>query len=149
MPVADSGLRKVVQQHLKKSNGWLWTPIETAGTHQGVPDSFWAHDESRTCGWVEHKATEGWMVKIRPLQVAWIERHAHVGVHCTIMVRAKGVGSSGGRGDSLWVLAGIFARDLVDHGLNNMPRRSILGYWAGPPAEWNWRAIQQILTHAQ
>jgi hypothetical protein len=145
--VADNGLRRIVQQHLKKPD-WLWTPIETGVTQAGVPDSFWAHEDTRTSGWIEHKSTNGWAVEVRPHQVGWVERHVRAGVHCTFMIRAGGVGSTRERGDSLWVVAGWAVRELAANGLGDLPKKAILGFWAGPPAEWNWRVVQQILTHS-
>jgi hypothetical protein len=145
---ADDGLRKIVQQHLPKTNGWLWTPIETGTTHAGVPDSFWTNEETKTCGWVEHKATNGWAVEVRPHQVTWMEKHIHAGVHCVFMIRAKGKGSSEGYGDSLWMVTGSAARLLAEGGLGELPQSAILGYWPGEPSAWNWRIVKRILTHA-
>jgi hypothetical protein len=147
MGIADDGLRKIVQHHMPKATGWLWTPIETGATHAGVPDSFWAHEETKTHGWVEHKATGGWAVTVRPHQVAWMELYARAGVHCVFMIRAHGAGSAEGQGDALWVVAGSAARQLAEGGLENLPRPLVLGYWPGPPAEWDWRIVKRILTH--
>lgn len=146
MTIADGGLRRVVQNHLAKENGWLWTPVETGTTHQGVPDSFWSHEASRTNGWVEHKATNGWAVTILPHQISWIERHVRAGVHCLIFVRAQGVGSSKGKKDSLWIIHGLCVRELSLQGLNGISKAGILGCWVGKPATWDWKAVQEILT---
>jgi len=147
--IADAGLRKVVQHHLHKSQGWLWTPVETAGTRQGVPDTHWAHIPSFTSGWVEHKATHGWAVTVRPHQIAWIDLHMRAGVHCLIMVRAMGVGSSHDRGDSLWVIDGAAIKALAEKGLNGIPGLAVLGRWCGELHEWNWPAVQQLMTGRQ
>lgn len=146
MGVADSGLRGIVQKHLPKARGWLWTPVETGGTHQGIPDSFWAHEPTLTHGWIEHKATKGWVVSVRPHQINWMEHHVRAGVKCHILVRARGAGSSGNHDDSLWAIDGAFIRPLSMIGLGMLPKESILGFWAGPPADWNWRKLQEILT---
>jgi hypothetical protein len=35
---------------------------------------------------------------------------------------------------------------LAEGGLSDLPSEAVLGYWRGPPADWNWRALLQILT---
>jgi hypothetical protein len=146
MPRADSGLRHAVQAYLPKPQ-WLWTPIETGATHQGVPDSFWAHEPTRTHGWIEHKATNGWSVNVRPHQISWLERHVRAGVRCHLLVRASGAGSANHRGDALWVVRGSAVRSLAEAGLNGLPGDAVLGRWYGGPRDWNWTALQGILTH--
>jgi len=146
MTIADAGLRRIVQDHLHKSKGWLWNPIETGATHQGVPDSFWAHEPTQTSGWIEHKMTNGWAVTIRPHQVAWFETHRRAGVHCLFLIRARGVGSSNRSGDSLWAVSGDAARDLAQGGLNELPASALLGRWVGSPKDWNWANVMAILT---
>ena len=146
MTIADGGLRGVVQKHLHKSVGWLWTPVETGATRQGVPDTFWGHIPSGTSGWIEHKATSGWAVTVRPHQIAWIDLHMRAGVHCLIMVRASGAGSSRSHGDSLWVLPGDAIKLLAEKGLNELPGSMVLGRWCGDPYKWNWANVQGLLT---
>jgi hypothetical protein len=133
----------VVQTYLRKTDGWLWTPVETGATHAGVPDSFWAHTPTQTCGWIEHKATNGWAVTVRPHQLAWIGHHTAAGVNCLFLVRAGGAGSAKKQGDSLWAVAGSHARALAENGLDNVP---VLGRWYGAPADWDWRAIRATIT---
>jgi hypothetical protein len=144
MTVADKGLRGIVQRNLPKASGWLWTPIETM-THAGVPDSFWAHQPTGLSGWVEHKATGGWAVSVRPHQIAWMERHAHAGVRCCFLIRASGAGSASGKGDALWAVAGAYARVLNEQGLGELPPEALLGVWTGQPTRWNWPEIQSLL----
>jgi len=146
MTIADAGLRRIVQDNLSKGDGWLWTAVETGGTHAGVPDSFWAHEPTQTSGWVEHKATSGWAVTMRPHQIAWMERHARAGVRCHILVRAMGSGSAKKKGDSLWVIDGAAARHLAGVGLGDLPDGAVLGYWAGGPSDWDWGLVRKILT---
>ena len=146
MSIADNGLRRVVQTYLPKSKGWLWTPLETGATQAGVPDSFYAHLHTRINGWVEHKATGGWAVGVRPHQVAWIERHLQAGVSCTVLVRAGGIGSTRSAGDALWAIAGSGVRLLSEYGLRDLPSHTVLGQWVGDPHDWDWAAVAQILT---
>jgi hypothetical protein len=146
MTIADAGLRRTVQVHLPKSKGWLWTPIETGATHAGVPDSFWAHEPSQTSGWIEHKATGGWAVAVRPHQIAWMERHVRAGVHCVVLIRAGGLGSSNREGDALWAVAGHSIRLLNEMGLQKLPEDAVLGRWNGYPDQWDWYRLEQILT---
>jgi len=145
--VADGGLRAEVQRWLRKPD-WMWTPIETGGTHSGVPDSYWTHPASRTSGWVEHKATDGWAVEVRPHQAGWIGRHVRAGVRVHIAVRARGVGSSGGAGDSLWLIRGSAVSELQELGLERLPSWAVLGVWRGPPREWAWAEIAAELTRS-
>lgn|SRR5262245_3353961 len=149
MNKADMGLRRIVQNYLPKSQGWLWTPIETGATQAGVPDSFWAHEPSRTHGWIEHKATAGWAVTVRPHQVAWMELHAAAGVPCVFLIRAGGTAASKGHGDSLWAVQGAAARFLSEVGLGDLPGSAILGYWPGGPPQWNWQRLAKLLTNGQ
>lgn len=146
MPIADAGLRRLVQDHLSKADGWLWTAVETGATHAGVPDSFWAHEPSQRCGWVEHKATQGWAVTIRPHQIAWMERHQRAGVRCHMLIRAMGKGSAKQKGDSLWIIGGAAVRMLAERNLGDLPSAAIMGYWSGEPHKWDWAAVARILT---
>jgi len=144
MGVADGGLRKTFKDHLPKPD-WRWTPIETRGTHNGVPDSFYLHRPSSSHGWLECKITTGWAVKFEPMQIAWLMLHSDGGVPCWIAVRASGVGSGGGSGDSLWLLHGLAAETLSKDGLRCDPSL-VHGVWFGKPAEWNWKQVTTLLT---
>lgn len=143
MAKIDGGLRKEFQKHLPRSRGFQWTVVETGGTHNGVPDTYWAH-ESGVQGWVECKKTDGWAVDVRPHQVGWLVSHARLGVPVTVAVRASGVGSSEGRGDSLWLVHGSAAELLQDVGLR-LDRPAVLGRWLGPPRSWDWNEIGRLL----
>lgn len=143
MRKADDGLRKLIHDKLPRSAGFVWTPIETGGTIAGVPDSFWAH-ESLKSGWLESKATDGWAVDVRPHQVSWVRSNIAMGVHVLIAVRAKGKGSSDGRGDSLWVIRGSAIVDLQDYGLK-LPESAVLGRWYGGPRSWDMERVKGLL----
>jgi hypothetical protein len=142
---ADDGLRKLLHTHLPRSAGFLWTAVETGGTHNGVPDSHWVNANTRSSGWIESKATDGWAVEVRPHQVSWIVPRVAAGERVTIAIRAKGKGSADGRGDSLWLVRGSAVKELQELGLK-LPGWAILGIWYGPPKEWDWAAVSAIIT---
>lgn len=141
MGKADGGLRKELQKGLPKPE-WLWTPIETGGTHGGVPDSYFVNRMNKIDGWVECKATDGWAVKFESHQVQWLMLRAAAGVLCRVAVRGRGVGSGGGRGDSLWIYRGQHA-ELLDIGDLRTVEPLYVGY--GSPREWDWVAIREAL----
>ncbi len=145
MSKADGGLRKELTRWLPKPD-WEWTAIETGGTLAGVPDSFWVNKTVRVSGWVECKHTDGWAVEVRPHQVGWCSRHAAAGVRVTIAIRAQGKGSSGGAGDSLWLVRGSAVKELQELGLEGLPSWAVLGMWKGPPRSWEWAEIGAILA---
>lgn len=146
MTHADDGLRALLRRHLPPPE-WEWTPVETGATVSGVPDSHWCHRTRHLSGWVEHKATDGWAVEVRPHQVGWARRHAAAGVRVVFAVRARGVGSSGGAGDSLWLVRGSAAPELQELGLR-LPEWAVLGVWRGTPRSWDWGAVARILLAA-
>lgn len=144
MSKADDGLRKLFQTHLPRPS-WLWTPLETGGTHNGVPDSHYRHTVTRASGFLEVKATEGWAVTVRPHQVSWIRSHVDAGERVLVGVRARGAGSANGLGDALWLLHGDCIEELQEHGLK-LPESFVLGRWYGGPRTWDWAAITRLLT---
>ena len=153
MGIADGGLRSEFRKRLIKPR-WHFSPIETRGTRNGVPDTFFVNRDLKVSGWIEFKKTDGWAVKLEPMQVSWLMIHARASVPCYIAVRATGSGSSAGRGDSLWLLNGIVAEQLQDEGLRWFSEHradwgsNVRGIWLGPPREWNWSEIGSALTHS-
>lgn len=145
MGKADDGLRAVIQKHLIPRSRWLFTVLETGGTHNGVPDTHWVDAQSQTEGWIETKATTGWSVEVRPHQVSWIAPRVAAGVRVVVAVRARGVGSANGKGDALWLIQGAAVKELQEHGLR-LPEEYVLGRWYGDPRTWDWGAVGVILT---
>lgn len=141
----DGGVRKLLRDNLPKPD-WRWTPVESGGTHGGIPDSFWAHAPSRTSGWVECKKTLGWSVELRPHQLAWLKNHTEAGVRCAIAVRALGAGSSDGTGDSLWLVRGEAADRLAELGLQKIAPEDVLIRCVGSPRSWDWAGVALSLT---
>src|SRR5690606_34757740 len=75
---ADDGLRKILAKYLPKPI-WHWTPIETGGTANGVPDTYWVSPGQERHGWLECKATTGWAVHVEPHQISWMDRAVAAG----------------------------------------------------------------------
>ena len=144
MSKADDGLRALFQKHLPRLRGFMWTVMETGGTHSGVPDSYWVHEPSASHGWIESKATTGWTVEVRPHQVSWIYPRVRAGVRVVVAVRARGKGSSKGYGDSLWLIDGAAIKELQEYGLQ-LPEEFVLGSWFGGPSSWDWDKIERLL----
>lgn len=145
MSKADDGLRALLQKHLPRSR-YLWTVVETGGTHSGVPDSYYVDREGDgAMGWIESKATDGWAVEVRPHQVAWIRTHVEAGVRVLVAVRARGKGSSNGLGDALWIIKGNGIEALQEQGLRLAEEHVLLRCY-GAPRSWDWLAVTHCLT---
>jgi hypothetical protein len=145
MSKADDGLRKIIHDCLPKPD-WAWTPLETGGTTNGVPDSHFLHRPTGRQGWVESKKSDGWAVKVEPHQVAWHEIRAE---HCNTFfaVRTRGVAASGGMGDGMWLIRGTAAKLLADGGLRAaLEGGAVIGTWRGSPRRWAWWEIERLLT---
>jgi hypothetical protein len=141
---ADDGLRKIIMENLAGQD-WKWTPIETGGTTNGVPDAYFMHRPSKQKGWVESKKTDGWAVKVEPHQVMWHKLHAEI-CNSYFAVRTRGLGSSGGKGDGLWLVRGTAAALLQEGGLQAVRASGdVLGSWTGAPRNWPWWEIERVL----
>lgn len=133
----DGGLRPLFMARLGPMGvGWRWTPIETAGTHSGVPDAYFRHINGE--GWVEFKKTDGWKVELRPHQVAWHATHASLGGLSFIAVRQIGTDR-----DVLWLFSGRNAKVLCDEGLRGsaVPLKKL----SGGPRAWSWEEVAEAL----
>jgi len=133
----DGGLRKLFHKNLP---GFHWQAIETGGVGLGVPDSNFCREGVE--GWVEFKTTDAFKVQIRPEQVAWIERRARAGGRVFIAVRRKTKAGprKGPAVDELWLLGPEFAR------MAYLNKAVEYRQWESGPKNWNWEAIQRVLT---
>jgi hypothetical protein len=134
--VSDGNLRSLIQQKMPDVH---FQAIETGGTGLGIPDLNGCVDGVET--WTELKFTTSWRVKVRPQQVAWLERRERAGGRCFILTR------QGGRDrDTLWLTASSSARLLIEGTrLDLLPPPLILGHWEGGPARWGWGEVRQTL----
>jgi hypothetical protein len=135
---ADGDLRSIFKNHLPHMH---WTPIETASTGGGVPDTncCWKKIDF----WIEYKFTSGNAVKFRPLQPGWIMRRTRAGGRVFIAVRKTTMaGPRREAGDALWLFPGSEVRALVDTGLAGARP---CGVWEGSPASWPWEAVERAL----
>jgi hypothetical protein len=134
MSKIDDGLRLLFRQRLPAVD---WQAIETGGTGKGVPDLNGCMDGNEV--WIEMKMTAHWAVqKMRPEQVAWIERRVRHGGRVFVAVRRAH--------DELWLLAPGAARPLImGVRLSDLPADLILGRWSGGPARWNWAEVAFLL----
>jgi hypothetical protein len=127
----DGRLRQLFKAHLPEMD---WVSIDvTSG--RGVPDSNACFKGVEF--WIEHKATKGRRVIMRPEQVGWIERRMRHGGRVFISVRRFN-----SRVDELYLLWGASARFLAR---GEWPEVAALGHWAGGPSKWNWLEIKEIL----
>lgn len=146
LPMRDGNLRAIITERLK---GAHVQAIETGGVGAGVPDlNFCIPLPTPTSGgwrgiegWIECKRGEGVngnIVKVRPHQIAWIERRARAGGRVFVAVRRRPLAQP--RTDELWLLGPGHVRAT-----RLIPEAS-LGHWAGGPARWDWAEIAVILT---
>lgn len=134
MAKIDGGLRALFQERMPFVH---WTTIETGGTALGVPDLEGCRAGRQV--WVEMKQTEHWAVsKVRPNQVAWIERRLRAGGNVYLGVRRAG--------GELWLLSGRAARPLIlGERLSSLSTDLVLGRWDGGPARWDWGKVAETL----
>ena len=131
---SDGGLRPLFRRYL---NQWQWTPVETAYSASGVPDSEFC-TPTGTSGWVEFKKTQIWYVQIKPFQIAWLMRRCRYGGNAWIAVRR--IHHSGT--DELWLMKGDQAEALHYHGLQGVEAWC----WEGGPSNWNFTEIGNMLS---
>jgi hypothetical protein len=140
----DGGLRAEFRNRLPHFD---WASIETASTAGGVPDSNYCCGGCE--GWIEFKRTAGWTCPLRPAQVGWIARRVRHGGRVAVGLRQQApAGPRRDRRDRLWLLAGSAARELKSQGVGDaarLPPGTVLGYWDGGPAGWDWAAVADLL----
>lgn len=140
---ADNGLRPLMRDHLKPMGFWI-TTIETGLVTQGVPDFNYMVDGGVE-GWVECKATDGWAVKFKPMQIGWHERRYRMGGRTWIAIRrqTRGGPRQGAAVDELYMVPGCYVIELRDEGLDN-GRSRFMG--AGGPSKWDWDEVRRLLV---
>jgi len=141
----DGGLRKLFREHLPMVH---WQSIETGGTGRGVPDT---NGCFRGCEfWVEFKQTSGWVVSLRPEQIAWMSRRERSGGRTFIAVRRKCTpGPRRQATDEIHLIRGSWAAEIASLGLKSAPDGSVCGWWHGGVAAWPWMKILGHLTGGQ
>lgn len=104
--------------------------------------------------WVELKQTSGWVVGLRPAQVAWLDRRWRAGGRCLVLVRQtagrvgtpRGVRSVGeAPRDVLWAFSGGAAVALAKGGLRGEGVLPLLTSGGGPRL-WDWVGVAALLT---
>jgi hypothetical protein len=140
--VIDGGLRGIFR---KKLPHFHWQSIEVGTVGRGVPDSNYCHRGVE--GWVEFKKTDGWIVSLRPEQVAWLLRRYRAGGRCWVAVRrqTKGGPRSGPPCDELWLIRGYAAAELKARGLKKVDHRAVAGVWHDGVAQWDWAEAERLL----
>jgi hypothetical protein len=123
--------------------GIWWTTIETGLVTQGVPDTNYISDGGVE-GWCECKATDGWKVKFRPMQVGWHERRYRMGGRTWIAIRrqTRGGPRQGAAVDELYLVPGCYVIELRDQGID-CGRAQFMG--DGGPERWRWRDVRRAL----
>lgn len=135
----DGGLRILFKQRMAHAH---WQSIETWGIASGVPDAEYCFPEGIQ-GWIEFKGTGTNSVVIRPAQIAWAERRARVGGRIWLAIRLKcPKGPKRSAQDALFLYPGEDMREVLKNGLRIAPR----GYWNGGVRNWDWDAIERMLT---
>ena len=138
----DGGLRALYRKHLP---GWQWTSSESGLTSPGVPDSEFCTPSGVT-GWIENKTTTGWAVKLRELQVGWIDRRARLGGRVFVAVRRISPGGPrSSPADELWIIPGHAVKDLCDGRLNKMRANQVTTIQYAGPEAWNWDTVKGCL----
>lgn len=144
MTKIDGGLRPLFRERLPE---FMWTSIETGGTGRGIPDSHYLAPGRPLGidGWIEFKVCDHWIIKsYKPEQAGWLYRRARMGGRTWIAVRQY----QGGQ-DILWLVHGIFARELKSGGLRHEVIEASSAKWTGGPSRWAWGQVAQFLTSSR
>lgn len=143
---ADDGLRPIMRQYIKPLGAWV-TTIETGLVTQGVPDFSYAF-QGGIEGWCECKATKGFAVVFKPMQIGWHERAYRYGRRSWIAIRrrTKGGKRQGAPVDELYLCAGAFVIELRDEGID-CGRCLFMG--DGGPSAWDWDHVRRCLASRQ
>jgi hypothetical protein len=135
--MSDGELRKQFRAHLPAVH---WSSIESGLTEPGVPDLNGCVEGVDF--WVENKKTKAWAVQVQSVQVGWHLRHTKDGGRTFFAIRRMAkVGPRKAAADELYIVDGMFARELMKSGLKGTP---IIASFSGGPARWNWNIILSI-----
>lgn len=140
MPLNDGGLRPTFRKHLPQVH---WTSIESALTGSGIPDTNGCFRGFEF--WIEHKATDGYAVRLRSAQYAWGMRRARSEgrVFCAVRRCVEGGPRRGAACDDLWLIPVKHYPALFDAGLRPFlrDRPADVGHWTGGASEWDWKEV--------
>jgi hypothetical protein len=112
----------LVRRNLKKH--MLLTRIENVAG-PGVPDVYWTSLNGDNSGWIELKIIRGRKTRFGQEQVAWIKRHADLGVNVCILAR---------KDDTILLWYGSKVAQVALHGLDI----EAAGTWDRP---YPWKEI--------
>lgn len=129
----DGGLRGLFRGVMTEAH---WVAVETGETAGGVPDSNYCFPGG-VAGWVEYKRTDGIAVRVRPGQVAWIDRRTRLGDRVSIAV-VREVGRHAG----LYLYPGDQVRNVADQGIAATPAV----FLPGLRSSWDWAQVRAFLT---
>jgi hypothetical protein len=135
----DDGLRPIMRDGLRTHGFWI-TTVETGEVTQGVPDINYLTRNNRGVaieGWVECKATSAWAVVMRPMQIGWHMRRAHMGGRSWIAVRRRNRTV-----DQLWLVRGRDVAKLLERG-GLQKVGGLLG--DDGPNHWDWESVALFL----
>lgn len=150
MARADGGLRQTFRKYLPFIH---WQSIEVPSIAKGVPDCNGCYDGVDF--WCENKKTAGYIIGLRPEQVAWLDRRGRCGGTVYIAVRrmAKKGPRRGPGTDELWLLDGRASREinkLKSLAAVKMARPElVLGVWGGGPSHWLWNEVASALKRTR
>jgi hypothetical protein len=134
----DGGLRAIFRERFST---WQWSMIEPPIVG-GTPDAEYC-TLAGVAGWIEFKAIDANAVRLHPLQTNWIERRAGRQGRVTIAIRRRPTAIKLRGRDELWLVPGIYVRELADEGLSAAPA-SLMG--VDGPASWDWAAVEAALV---
>jgi hypothetical protein len=132
----DGGLPKVISDNIPEAH---WVRVESGTVASGTPDLNGCLNGREV--WVECKAATGWTVRVRPVQVGWMERRERAGGRCLVAVRRNKMDE-----DVLWLMRAGAARVLLEGTkLHLVPADLIICIQSGGPSQWFWDGIREAM----
>lgn len=140
---ADNNLRPEMRNHLRPLGFWI-TTIETGLVTQGIPDFNYMVDGGVE-GWCECKATKGFAIVFKPMQIGFHMRRYRMGGRTWIAVRrqTRGGPRQGAAVDELYMIPGCYVEEARDAGLECGHAR-FMG--DGGPSAWDWTEVRRLLV---